>query len=94
MPPPIILEYHNPEWANEFAAFKKHLKTILDNLPYITIEHVGSTAIPDLIAKPVIDVDIEISPQNFTVISDALTKAGFFGIGESGIPGRHAFWYV
>jgi GrpB-like predicted nucleotidyltransferase (UPF0157 family) len=92
---PIRLEPYNPKWANEFAVFKAHLETVLTGLPYITIEHIGSTSIPDIFAKPIIDVDIEISgPENLDIIRNALKKNGFFCIGECGIPGRYAFWYV
>jgi GrpB-like predicted nucleotidyltransferase (UPF0157 family) len=92
MAPPIILEYHNPAWADEFAVAKTALEVILQDLPIIAIEHIGSTAIPDLIAKPIIDIDIEISEKDFPTVDKALHNAEFFCIGESGIPGRHAYW--
>src|SRR4051812_17066289 len=88
----IRLEHHNPAWTNEFAEAKAHLENILADLPIICIEHIGSTSIPDLIAKPIIDIDIEILPENLEPVRDALVRAGYRWIGESGIPGRSAFW--
>jgi len=90
--PQIQLERRNPLWATEFLAAKASLETILTSIPIISIEHIGSTSIPDLLAKPIIDIDIEISPVHFEAVKDALVTAGYTWIGESGIPGRHAFW--
>lgn len=47
---------YNPEWPIKFAAEKDFLIKIIGSWLYGTIEHVGSTAIPNLIAKPVIDI--------------------------------------
>lgn len=89
---PIIVEKHNPAWAGKFAKAKAGLETILAGIPITTIEHVGSTSIPDLDAKPVLDIDIEIPRSSFEAVRQALVLAGYRWIGESGIPGRHSFW--
>ena len=54
----IVLDY-NPEWAEQFNDLKKVLTNHLGN-DIIGVEHVGSTAIPGMKAKSVIDLDIII----------------------------------
>ena len=49
----ITLESYNPNWPK---LFKKLKQTILKVLPDATVEHVGSTSIPSLTAKPIIDI--------------------------------------
>ncbi len=48
---------YNPEWATSYANEAEALKKLL-GARISAIEHVGSTAIPDLHAKPIIDIDI------------------------------------
>jgi GrpB-like predicted nucleotidyltransferase (UPF0157 family) len=89
---PIILEQHNPQWAVEFEEVKKGLEQILAGIPIITIEHVGSTSIPDLKAKPVLDIDIEIDRESLDSVTSALKAAGYTPIGECHLPGRYSFF--
>ena len=88
----IILKPHDPKWAEEFAIHKANLELILTGIPILSIEHVGSTSIPDLLAKPVIDIDIVIDPSNFFETYTALTNHKYKHIGECHIPGRHSFF--
>jgi GrpB-like predicted nucleotidyltransferase (UPF0157 family) len=53
---PILSPYTN-QWIIEFENIKNELQQVLNNVN-CTIEHVGSTAIPNLDAKPIIDIDI------------------------------------
>lgn len=52
---------HNSRWAAEFKAEAEQLLQILPEHLRIRIEHFGSTAIPSIMAKPVIDILIEVS---------------------------------
>ena len=54
-----VVEY-NPEWPAQFQHLNQELLAILEPLSP-TIEHIGSTAIPDLAAKPVIDIAVGLS---------------------------------
>ena len=64
---------------------------MLTGIP-LDIQHVGSTAIPGLSAKPILDIDIIIEkPALLTEISLRLEKAGYISRGDQGIPGRFAF---
>jgi GrpB-like predicted nucleotidyltransferase (UPF0157 family) len=56
------------------------------------IEHVGSTAVPDLVAKPIIDIDVLLASE--TMIPAAIERLGSLGYidrGNLGIPEREAF---
>ena len=55
----IEIEEYNPEWPNKFKLIKKELNTILGKLNP-RIEHIGSTSVPNLAAKPVIDIAVGI----------------------------------
>jgi GrpB-like predicted nucleotidyltransferase (UPF0157 family) len=89
---PIVLKQHNPQWAMEFEEVKKGLEQILAGIPTITIEHVGSTSIPDLKAKPVLDIDIEINHDSLDAVTNALKNDGYIPIGDCHLPGRYSFF--
>jgi GrpB-like predicted nucleotidyltransferase (UPF0157 family) len=58
----------------------------------LTIEHVGSTAVPGLRAKPIIDVDLAYkNSKDFARIKKRLEQIGYYHNGDQGIPGREAF---
>ena len=87
----IVLTEYDPSWPAQFAAERTRILAALGGLQ-AEIEHIGSTAIPSLVAKPVIDIMIgrptewELRPY-----IDALQRLGYEYRGESGIPGRHYF---
>lgn len=87
----VIIEPHNPEWAVKFVEIKEDLSRILKDVAIVSIEHVGSTCIPQLKAKPVLDIDIIIQPSVLEAARAALVKAGYFDCGEMNVPGRYAF---
>jgi GrpB-like predicted nucleotidyltransferase (UPF0157 family) len=60
-------------------------------VPVVAIEHVGSTSVPGLAAKPVIDCDIVVAERDVAAASRALTGLEFKPLGELGIPLRWAF---
>ncbi|WP_339314761.1 GrpB family protein [Paenibacillus sp. FSL R10-2734] len=82
---------YDPEWKVAFNRIKEHLFSCVGNL-IIEIEHVGSTSIEGLAAKPIIDLDLvmdsyEILPQ----IIERLQQHGYEHQGNLGIEGREAF---
>ena len=59
----------------------------------IGFEHVGSTAVEGLAAKPIIDIDIVVSSMNALLkVIERLVPLGYVHQGELGIQGRHAFF--
>ncbi|MBA3353552.1 MAG: GrpB family protein [Blastocatellia bacterium] len=82
---------HNPEWRD---AFETEAKLIADalGLNVVAIHHIGSTAIPNIYAKPVIDVLVEVRDINEVCGQDpAMKSLGYEVMGEFGIPGRRYF---
>jgi GrpB-like predicted nucleotidyltransferase (UPF0157 family) len=86
-----ILEKYASNWINDFTDLKREIDNVLNGLEY-TIEHVGSTSVPNLDSKPIIDIDIAFpSPLFFDSIKLALEKIGYLHHGNQGIEGRDVF---
>jgi GrpB-like predicted nucleotidyltransferase (UPF0157 family) len=71
----IIISKYNPRWAEEFEAIQASLHGILGALA-LRIDHIGSTSVPGLGAKDVIDVQITVRELN-DEIQRCLVKAGY-----------------
>jgi GrpB-like predicted nucleotidyltransferase (UPF0157 family) len=87
------LEPYDPAWPGLFAAEARRLHHLFAAARLVvTLEHMGSTAIPGLAAKPVLDI-LGGYPQGTPVTEyiDVLTPAGYVHRGEQGIPGREFF---
>lgn len=88
----VVLPY-DEQWKQDFLAIKAELADALGQLA-TAIEHVGSTSVEGLSAKPVIDIDVVIRDR--TLLDDviaALRKIGYQHEGDLGIAGREAFRY-
>ena len=74
---PIRLLPHDPAWEEQFRALKPLLEQAL--APWDgQVEHIGSTAVPGLVAKPVVDILASVTPfGEVALYRDALRKAGF-----------------
>ena len=89
---PVVVEQHDPEWAKAFESIKSALARCLDHVDYVSIEHVGSTSVPGLVANPVIDVDIIVTRGQLQTAIDALIDKGKYDhLGELGVIDCHAF---
>lgn len=87
---PIVVA-HDPAWAQEFEALATVLAAALGPLAR-AIHHVGSTAIPGLPAKPILDIDIELAPGvPVEAATAALAPLGYQYRGDQGIPERYAY---
>jgi GrpB-like predicted nucleotidyltransferase (UPF0157 family) len=60
---PIQIVEWRAEWLNQFILERNHLLHILGVERALRIEHIGSTAVPGLAAKPTIDILIEVPPE-------------------------------
>ena len=88
----VVLPY-DEQWKRDFLKIKGELSDALGQLT-IGIEHVGSTSVPGLSAKPVIDIDVVI--KDYTILEEVvavLGKNGYRHEGDLGITGREAFKY-
>jgi len=82
---------HDPRWRNAFEAEANHIAAALgENV--VAIHHIGSTAISNIYAKPVVDLLVEV--RDITEVdgrSSAMETLGYEVKGEFGIPGRRYF---
>ncbi len=89
----VIVVPFNANWKNEFLKIQFELENILGSLA-LSVEHIGSTAIKNLAAKPIIDIDIVIKDNS--VLNDVIKKLeinGYIFEGDLGIKDRFAFRY-
>jgi GrpB-like predicted nucleotidyltransferase (UPF0157 family) len=87
-----VLEY-DPAWPARFEALRAEYAAALAEarVPVVAIEHVGSTSVPGLAAKPTIDCDIVVRQADVEAAGSVLISLGFTPLGELGIPKRWAF---
>lgn len=86
----IVLPY-DEQWTEMFEAESSLIKILLGGVVK-DIHHIGSTSVPGLSAKPVIDILLEVSDINeLDTYNSAMACAGFVARGENGIPGRRYF---
>lgn len=88
---PIQVVPHDPGWKKEFERIRDFLLPRIGDLA-VEIHHVGSTGVPGLWAKPIIDLDVEIrSMDGFPEMCERLKSLGYHHEGDYGISGREAF---
>ncbi len=88
----IVLPY-DTAWKTAFEEIKKELEEAIGDL-IIGIEHVGSTAVEGLSAKPCIDIDVIIRDYSiFDAVVCKLKTIGYIHEGDLGIKDREAFKY-
>jgi len=82
---------YDPNWAAEFAAEAERIRSVLNSVD-LAIHHIGSTAIPGISAKPIIDILLEVDDiQTLEGYSSALAGPGYEAKGEFGSPGQRYF---
>jgi len=87
---PIVVAY-DPQWPQEFEALAAVLAAALGDLAR-RVHHVGSTSIPDMAAKPILDIDIKLAPGiPVEAATAALSPLGYVYAGDQGIPERYAY---
>jgi len=88
---PIIVVNYDVNWSNQYEQEKIRILNALGNA-IADIQHIGSTAVPGLAAKPVIDILLGLKqiPPSLTQIAN-LKALGYLYCGELGISNRHYF---
>lgn len=82
---------HDPSWADAFEAEAAALRSVLGE-EVVAVHHVGSTAIPGISAKPIIDILLEVREvERLDELGPAMAGLGYEAWGEFGIPGRRYF---
>ena len=89
----IRIADYDDAWPMRFATIKAYISDAMTTagVPVASIEHVGSTSVPGLAAKPVIDCDVVVEKSVVGSASRALETVGFRPLGDLGIPDRWAF---
>ena len=88
----IVISDYDPDWASRFEMLRAQIWPHIQ--AYATsFEHVGSTSVPGLAAKPIIDIDIVV-PDEATAqrVISRLAPLGYRHRGFMGVPHRHAFF--
>jgi GrpB-like predicted nucleotidyltransferase (UPF0157 family) len=82
---------YDPAWPGLFSQLRDRVDAALAAVPHVT-EHVGSTAVPGLPGKPVVDIDVAVPDETAAEAAvRALAAAGWQHEGDLGIAGREAF---
>ena len=77
MPTLVELVPYDPYWVRHFSVAEAALKTDLGP-NVVAVDHIGSTAIPGMSAKPIIDIDITMSSLSVIPSASApLVNAGY-----------------
>jgi GrpB-like predicted nucleotidyltransferase (UPF0157 family) len=86
---PVHLSPYDRQWPTLFAA---EAARVSSSLPVpAAIEHIGSTSVPGLLAKPIIDIMVGIESENWDDARRSLALLGYEDLGEAGVPGRLYF---
>ena len=91
MSEPVVVVPYDPAWPDWFERVRAPVAAALGDLT-VGIEHVGSTAVVGLEAKPIVDVDVVIRRAgDLAEVSRRLAELGYAHLGDLGIVGREAF---
>lgn len=74
---PIVLVPHKDAWGRYYQEEKNLLLSYLKGVEFIHIEHIGSTSIPNIYAKDIVDILIEVSAENFAKTIDVLKRTDY-----------------
>ena len=90
----VIVVPYDKAWKSAFEEIKKEIERVIGDL-IIRIEHVGSTSVEGLSAKPIIDIDVVIKDYSvFATVVQKLETIGYIHEGDLGIKDREAFKYT
>lgn len=73
----VIIETYNKNWSEEFINIAKKIRSVMGDRA-VRIDHIGSTSIKGLDAKPIIDIQVTVkSFDQFAEIEKVMESAGF-----------------
>lgn len=90
MPDPIVVVDYDPNWPVVFEWLRDRAGNALRDLTS-RIEHIGSTSVPELAAKPIIDLVVIVAPEDVATAITRLVSIGYQHQGSLGVEGRDAF---
>ena len=87
----IVVVDYDPQWPEIFESLRDNIWGVVGHFA-IAVEHVGSTAVPGLAAKPVIDLSVVVARDaDVPLAIKQLAALGYKHLGNLGIDGREAF---
>lgn len=87
----IVVVDYDPAWPEVFEQLRSRIGAVVGDVA-LSIEHVGSTAVPGLVAKPIIDLDVVVAgDRDVATAIERLATLGYVHEGNLGIEGREAF---
>jgi len=90
----VVVIPYDEKWKSAFEEIKAEIENVIGDL-IVGIEHVGSTSVEGLSAKPCIDIDVIIKDYSvFNDVVDKLATIGYIHKGNLGIKNREAFKYA
>lgn len=88
----IVVVDYDPAWPETFGALRARIWPHVRDVAQ-ALEHVGSTSVPGLAAKPTIDLTLVARPESdLATLVERLSGLGYVHRGDLGIPGREAFF--
>jgi GrpB-like predicted nucleotidyltransferase (UPF0157 family) len=85
----VVVDY-DPAWPKLFESLRDRIAGALGPMA-LAIEHVGSTSVPNMPAKPIIDMDVVVRAEDVSAATAAIEALGYRHEGNLGIEGRDAF---
>jgi GrpB-like predicted nucleotidyltransferase (UPF0157 family) len=87
----VIVVQYDPVWVRLYEKLRDFVLPVLSDL-VVTIEHVGSTSVPGLAAKPIVDMDVVVSTRsNVHIAIQRLATLGYVHEGDLETSGRESF---
>jgi GrpB-like predicted nucleotidyltransferase (UPF0157 family) len=87
----VIVLPHDPAWSAAFQIEASALRDLWRG-EVVRIHHIGSTAIPGICAKPIIDILVEVRDiARIEAFDEGMIRRGYVPEGENGIPGRRFY---
>ena len=87
----IVVVDYDSSWPEEFERLRSRIWPVVSDVA-LSVEHVGSTAVPGLAAKPVIDVSVVVrTASDVPLAIERLASLGYAHRARLGIEGREAF---
>jgi GrpB-like predicted nucleotidyltransferase (UPF0157 family)/predicted kinase len=88
---PVVVAEYDAEWPELFERIARPIRAAVADLG-AKVEHIGSTSVPGLAAKPIIDLDVVVrSADDVATAIEWVRALGYVYQGDKGIRGREAF---
>jgi GrpB-like predicted nucleotidyltransferase (UPF0157 family) len=87
----IVVVDYDPSWPEVFEQLRSRIWAVVREIA-TTVEHVGSTSVPGLTAKPIVDISVVVPTEaDVPVAIERLAVLGYVHQGNLGVEGRQAF---